>query len=79
MIPYFVGFRNVNLALFVSIGITVVILLVFGYVKAVMTGTTRKEAVWCAVKTLFVGALAAGVSYGIVTGLNKLIGLNKVK
>lgn len=73
MIPYFAGFKNVNHALFTSIGITVLILVVFGYVKGVSTGTTRIEAVWCSAQTLFVGALAAGVSYGIVYGLNKTL------
>lgn len=69
MIPYFAGFANVNHALFVSIAITVLILITFGYVKAIGTGTTREEAIWCAVQTLCVGVLAAGVSYGIVYGL----------
>lgn len=72
MIPYFAGFRNINHALFVSIGLTVVILLVFGYVKSIATGTTRKEGIWCAAQTLCVGTLAAGVSYGIVYGLHKV-------
>lgn len=73
MIPYFAGLKNVCHALFISIGITVVILLMFGYSKAIMTGTTRREATWCALQTLFVGALAAGVSYGIVYGLNRVM------
>lgn len=69
MIPYFAGFNNVNHALFVSIGITVLILISFGYIKAMISGTTLREAGWCAAQTLCVGALAAGVSYGIVYAL----------
>jgi vacuolar iron transporter family protein len=68
MIPYF-AMANVTHALFVSIGITIVILLAFGYGKAVITGSGKAEAVRGAVETLAVGALAAGTSYGIVRGL----------
>ena len=68
MIPYF-AMKNVTHALFVSIGITVVILLAFGYVKAVVTGTSKKGAVRGALETLVVGVLAAAASYGIVKGL----------
>ncbi|SMR50702.1 unnamed protein product [Zymoseptoria tritici ST99CH_3D1] len=69
MIPYF-AMHTVNHALFTSIGITVVILIAFGYVKARVTGTTQRDAGWSAVQTLVVGAVAAGVSYGIVRGVN---------
>ncbi|KAK4893428.1 Protein ccc1 [Elasticomyces elasticus] len=64
MIPYF-AYKNVNHALFTSIGITVVILIAFGYIKAMIMGTTRKDAVFSAGKRLFIGVLAVGVSYGI--------------
>jgi VIT1/CCC1 family predicted Fe2+/Mn2+ transporter len=69
MIPYFV-FKKVNHALFTSIGITAVILVAFGYIKALVTGTTRRDAAWSAMQTLLIGAVAAGVSYGIVRGVN---------
>jgi VIT1/CCC1 family predicted Fe2+/Mn2+ transporter len=69
MIPYFI-FKIVNHALFTSIGITAVILVMFGYVKAIVTGTTRWDACWSALQTLLIGATAAGVSYGIVRGVN---------
>lgn len=72
MIPYF-AFKNVNHALFTSIGITTVILIAFGYIKALVTGCKHKDAAWSAVQTLFVGALAAAVSYGIVRGVNSSI------
>ncbi len=69
MIPYFAT-RHMNEALFSSMGITVVILLAFGYVKAKVTGCSAKDSVIGAVETLVIGALAASVSYGIVKGIN---------
>jgi len=73
MVPYF-AVKNVNTALFISIAITVIILIGFGYTKAIITGTTQKGAVYSAVQTLIVGALAAGASYGIVRGVNASLG-----
>lgn len=69
MTPYF-GLKNVHHALFTSIGITVVILLVFGYFKAWFTSNSRLECVWSAAQTLLVGATASAASYGIVKGVN---------
>lgn len=69
MIPYF-AMQNVTHALFVSIGITVVILLVFGFVKNWVTIRTRKAGVYGALQTLMVGTLAAGTSYGIVRAVD---------
>ena len=69
MIPYF-AFKNVNHALFTSIGITAVILIMFGYAKALITGTSQRDAFGSAAQTLLVGATAAAVSYGIVRGVN---------
>lgn len=69
MIPYF-ALNNVQHALFISIGITVFILVVFGYSKAIVTGCTPKDSVVSAIHTLLVGVVAAGVSYGIVKGIN---------
>ena len=73
MIPYFAFQHNVNHALFTSIGITAVVLVAFGYVKALVTGTSHRDAAWSALQTLTIGALAAGVSYGIVRGVNESI------
>ncbi|KAK5130883.1 hypothetical protein LTR08_001604 [Meristemomyces frigidus] len=70
MIPYFAFKNNVNHALFCSIGITTVILIAFGYVKALVTGCKHRDAGWSALQTLVIGTVAAGVSYGIVKGLN---------
>lgn len=71
MIPYF-AYKDVNHALFTSIGITVLILLVFGYVKATVTGCNRRDAVSSSFQTLLVGILAAATSYGIVRGFNQI-------
>lgn len=76
MIPYF-AFHEVTHALFASIGITVIILLIFGYTKAVITGTRQRDAVISAVQTLIVGAIAAGTSYGIVRCVNERLGHGK--
>ena len=69
MIPYF-AMNNVTHALFVSIGITVVILNIFGFVKNYVTIGTQRAGIHGAVQTLFVGVLAAGTSYGIVRALD---------
>ena len=73
MIPYF-AVNKVDRALFISIGVTCVVLLIFGYCKSIVTGTTRRIALYGAVQTLAIGAIAAGVSYGIVRGVNKGMG-----
>lgn len=65
MVPYFV-MDSARTALLVSIAITVVILLVFGYVKTWVTIHNKRAGVWGALHTLLIGALAAGTSYGIV-------------
>ena len=69
MIPYF-AMTNVTHALFVSIGITFVVLLVFGFVKNYITIKTKRAGLYGAVQTLIIGTLAAGISYGIVRGVN---------
>ena len=69
MIPYF-AIRDTTHALFVSIALTFVILLVFGFVKNYITVKTKRSGFYGAVETLIVGALAAGASYGIVRGVN---------
>lgn len=69
MIPYF-AIHNVTHALFVSIALTFVILVVFGFVKNYVTIKTKRAGFYGAVQTVIVGALAAGTSYGIVRGIN---------
>lgn len=72
MILYFAFRHRVDYALFTSIGVTAAILLGFGYVKALVTGCKHRDAVRSAVQTLVVGVVAAGVSYGIVRGVNSV-------
>ena len=69
MIPYF-AMHDATKALFVSIGVTAVILLAFGYVKSWVTLKSRRSAVWGAFQTLFIGTLAAATSYGIVRAID---------
>jgi VIT1/CCC1 family predicted Fe2+/Mn2+ transporter len=69
MIPYFI-IHKVTHALFVSIGITAIVLVVFGYIKNWLIVGTKRSAVWGAIQTFLVGAFAAGASYGIVRGLD---------
>jgi hypothetical protein len=63
MIPYF-AVNNVDRALFNS-SVTCVVLLIFGYCKAITTGTTNSSALYGAMEALAIegGGLAAGVSY----------------
>lgn len=75
MIPYF-AMTKVNEALYVSIGISVAILLLFGYAKAHVTGLSARESAFSAVQTLFIGTLAAATSYGIVRGLDSRFKVN---
>lgn len=69
MIPYFM-MKRAGDALLVSVVITALILLAFGYVKTVVTVHSRSAGVWGALQTLLIGALAAGASYGIVRALD---------
>jgi VIT1/CCC1 family predicted Fe2+/Mn2+ transporter len=55
---------DAKLALWVSVAVTFLTLLIFGYVKSRLVNP--KGAVWGAIQTLLIGALAAGASYGIV-------------
>ena len=72
MIPYF-AFKTTNHALFVSMGITFVMLIVFGYSKAFLTGIKKIGILESILQTLAVGAIAAGTSYGIVRGVSKAL------
>jgi VIT1/CCC1 family predicted Fe2+/Mn2+ transporter len=69
MIPYF-AMKDVTQALFISIGITVIILLAFGFVKNYITVKTKRSGLYGAIQTLTIGVLAAGTSYGIVRALD---------
>lgn len=71
LLPYF--FEPIaHIALVYSCIVTGIILLIFGAVKARITGAAGRgigEYVWGAVSTLLVGGAAAGAAYGIVAAL----------
>lgn len=62
--------RDVHTALFVSIGLAIFVLIVFGFLKARLIGATMAQSLRSAASTLFIGAVAAGASYGIVRGVD---------
>ncbi|KAL1760712.1 VIT family-domain-containing protein [Schizophyllum commune] len=70
LIPYFF-IPRAHTALIYSSVFTGVVLLIFGAVKARITGATESKLdyVWGAVTTLLVGGLAAGAAFGIVRAL----------
>ncbi|KAF2029545.1 DUF125-domain-containing protein [Setomelanomma holmii] len=72
MIPYF-PFNNVNHALFTSVGITFVLLVVFGWIRSVLTGSKGRAIISSIVQTVAVGAIPAGTSYGIVREISKAL------
>lgn len=69
MIPYFV-IQDTTHALFVSIGITFIVLVTFGFIKNYVVLKTKRSGLYGAVQTLLIGALAGGTSYGIVYGID---------
>ena len=69
MIPYFI-MANVTHALFVSIAVTVIVLVIFGFAKNYVVMKTARAGFYGAAQTLFIGVLAAGTSYGIVRAID---------
>jgi VIT1/CCC1 family predicted Fe2+/Mn2+ transporter len=70
MIPYFIFTKNVNHALFISIAVTAVVLIAFGFIKSKFAGTGTKDACIGSLQTLILGGIAAGVAYGVVEAVN---------
>jgi hypothetical protein len=70
MIPYFI-FAHTLTALYVSIGISAVVLFLFGIVRARLIGASFKDQCMSAGMTMLLGGVAAGVSYGVVYGINQ--------
>ncbi len=76
LLPYFCVKRGeVLLALWISIGVMVVALFVFGWVKTGVVGGWRgRENVWrCvrgALQMVVVGGVAAGAAVGLVRAIN---------
>ncbi|KAI9344733.1 Ccc1 family [Pilaira anomala] len=63
LLPY-CFFEDATYALYISVAVTFLTLLIFGYIKSRLVNP--HGAVWGAVQTLLIGAIAAGASYGIV-------------
>lgn len=70
MIPYFIMDKVAD-ALLVSIAVTVIILLGFGYVKNYVAIRNHRAGLWGAIQTLIIGVLAAGTSYLLVKALDR--------
>lgn len=70
MIPYFIFLKDVNRALWASIGITGFVLLAFGFIKSKLSGTGLKDALYGSVQTFLIGGIAAGTAYGVVRAVN---------
>ncbi|KAK0100607.1 hypothetical protein ONS95_007062 [Cadophora gregata] len=70
MIPYFI-MSNVTHALFVSIAVTIVVLILFGFAKNYIMMRTTRAGFYGAAQTLVIGVLAAGTSYGIVRAIDE--------
>lgn len=70
LLPYII-IHNVHTALFVSIGVTAGLLVIFGIVKQHYSGarTGIKGYTYGAISTLLVGSMAAAASWGIVRAI----------
>lgn len=66
--PY-IFVSDINTALLVSVGITLAALFVFGFLKSRATG---QPPLGGAVKTMLIGALAAGVAFGLAKAIGKI-------
>lgn len=72
MLPYFLLRRSISSALYYSVGLTVLILLCFGFLKGYLTGERMKGRLVSALQSLAVGLFAAGSSYGLIKGISML-------
>ena len=66
--PY-MAIRHVERALFISIGITLVALCLFGYLKGYFTGTQPLKS---AVQTVVIGTLASGAAFGLARAIQAI-------
>ena len=67
LLPY-VFLSNVHTGLWVSVGVTLLALLIFGYIKSRVTGQPPLKG---AVNTMIIGALAAGAAFFIASLFQK--------
>lgn len=70
MIPYFILQSNVQLALYISIAITAIITLIFGWLKAQFIKAGYVDRLKSALLTLALCGVATGVSYAIVWAID---------
>jgi VIT1/CCC1 family predicted Fe2+/Mn2+ transporter len=63
--PY-IFIRNSHIALFVSVSVTLLALIIFGYVKAKLIGNNPWQSAW---RTALTGSLAAGAAYLIAKSI----------
>jgi VIT1/CCC1 family predicted Fe2+/Mn2+ transporter len=70
LLPYFF-IDHATTALLYSSVVTATILLIFGVVKARVSGAAQTTGgyIWSAATTMLVGGAAAGVAYGVVAAL----------
>ncbi|KAJ3071273.1 hypothetical protein HDU98_005583 [Podochytrium sp. JEL0797] len=66
LVPYMVV-AEATTALYISVGCTLFVLLVFGYVKAILIGVNTP--IRSAIEMMFVGACAGGAAYGIAKAM----------
>jgi VIT1/CCC1 family predicted Fe2+/Mn2+ transporter len=66
LLPYMLA-SNARQALNISIGVTLLALAVFGFVKGHFTGVSKIKSAW---QTALVGSLAAGVAFGIAKAIS---------
>jgi VIT1/CCC1 family predicted Fe2+/Mn2+ transporter len=71
MIPYLTIRNNVHNALFASIGVTIILLLVVGFSQAIALRLVYKRAILHASRAVFIGGAAAGTSYGLIRAINQ--------
>jgi VIT1/CCC1 family predicted Fe2+/Mn2+ transporter len=71
MIPFFVV-RQIQFALFVSIGVAGMLRMTLGFAKKIVTGTSRRDALFYGIQILGLGAATAAASYGIARGVHSL-------
>ncbi|RMY69950.1 hypothetical protein D0863_06105 [Hortaea werneckii] len=75
--PYIIFLKDdtvddVNKGLYISVAVTTLALLVFGYAKAKISGCRRSDSAWSAIQTLIVGVIAGGASYGVVRAVRAI-------
>ncbi len=75
--PYFIFTENIYHGLYVSIGVTAVVLVAFGFMKSKLAGTGTKDAFIGSLQTLILGSIAAAVAYGVVEAVNSGFGKEK--